>query len=196
MTDVDHAELKRLAEGATPGPWNNSGRSVDDFDAECMMRMEWIANGAADDDDDLNANVENDAAFIAAANPAVVLALLSEIEGLKAEVERWHSAYEIAHDQAMANGSALSALRTQAPDSWRPIDTAPKDGTELFLWCGRLKVGSWRVDEGFASKEPMWLDDSYDDFSCGFASTPIYPTHWMPLPAAPALRPQTAESGE
>lgn len=71
---------------------------------------------------------------------------------------------------------------------WLPIESAPKDGTEVFLWSrDRLVAGSWRVDEGFASKEPMWLDNSYDDFSCGFASTPLDPTHWMPLPPPPSV---------
>lgn len=176
MTAVDHAELKRLAEGATPGPWNNSGRSVDDFDAECMMRMEWIANGAADDDDDLNANVENDAAFIAAANPAVVLALLSEIEGLKAERDEARASRKIISGGAMDMGAMyasaceradeaerqLSALRTQAPDSWRP------EADELLC---------------------RWLGQSCDDDGVPElqAATRAF---------IKALRPQTAESGK
>jgi len=49
----------------------------------------------------------------------------------------------------------------------------------------RAVFGSWRVDEGFSSKEPMWLDESYDDYSCGFASNPLEPTYWMPIPPAP-----------
>lgn len=83
MTDR-YDELRAAAEAATPGPWNSSGHSVDDFDADCGMRMEWIPNGAEDDDDELNANREADAAFIALANPKTIKALLSERESLLA----------------------------------------------------------------------------------------------------------------
>lgn len=73
---------------------------------------------------------------------------------------------------------------------WRPIETAPKDGTQLMLWCpdrAAPMFGSFRVDEGLSGNdEPLWLDNSYDDFSCGYASCPLKPTHWMPLPAPPS----------
>lgn len=72
---------------------------------------------------------------------------------------------------------------------WQPIATAPKDGTNVLLWCHdyrKIEIGSFRVDGGFSdNEEPLWLDNSYDDFSCGYASVPLEPTHWMPLPAAP-----------
>jgi hypothetical protein len=61
------------------------------------------------------------------------------------------------------------------------MGAAPKDGTMLLLWShGRAEVGSWRKDEGFAdnSDEPLWLDNGYDDFSCGYASRPLMPTYW------------------
>ena len=90
-----------------------------------------------------------------------------------------------------ALSSLITRLRaaeaaTAAAGVWQDISTAPRDGTRVFLWAvsgdeGRVETGSWRVDEGFASKDEMWLDDSYDDFSCGFASNPLSPTHWRPL---------------
>ena len=78
---------------------------------------------------------------------------------------------------------------------WQLIETAPKDGTQILLWSpspfydsgGRVEIGSFRVDEGFSGDdEPQWLDNSYDDFSCDYASCPIEPTHWMPLPSGPS----------
>lgn len=79
------------------------------------------------------------------------------------------------------------------------MDSAPKDGTQLLLWCaGRdtPDVGSWRRDEGFhdnsdedfsGGTKELWLDNSYDDFSCGYASRPLTPTHWshINLPSTP-----------
>ena len=80
----------------------------------------------------------------------------------------------------------LYAALRPTDTGWRDIATAPRDGTDCILWDrNHARFGSWRVDEGFASKEPMWLDDSYDDYSSGFASNPLEPTHWMPLPPAP-----------
>lgn len=85
--------------------------------------------------------------------------------------------------RSMTAGSSI-------PSAWRGIETAPKDGSDLWLWdpkFRRAKVGSWREDGMMAERGEMWLDDSYDDFSCGLESCPLEPTHWMPLPSDPAL---------
>lgn len=66
----------------------------------------------------------------------------------------------------------------------------------VLLWTrhrvgdgGRVEIGNFRVDEGFTGHEELeWLDNSYDDFSTGYAANPLQPTHWMPLPAPPALK--------
>jgi hypothetical protein len=90
MTDADLDKLEALAKAATPGPWNDSGGSIDDFDAECTMRIEWIANGIPKDGekDAINANYRFDAAFIAAANPASILALIASARRDAEEIER------------------------------------------------------------------------------------------------------------
>ena len=83
--------------------------------------------------------------------------------------------------------AAIAAMRGE-PVGWQPIETAPKDGTEIFLHCPgstRPKIGSWRVDGLMSERGEMWLDDSYDDFSTSFESCPLDPTHWMPLPTPP-----------
>lgn len=72
---------------------------------------------------------------------------------------------------------------------WTPpwnynMEEAPRDGTILLLKTDMdyTSQGSWRVDEGFSgNKEPLWLDDSYDDYSCGYASTPLNPIAWKPI---------------
>ena len=88
---IDLDALEKLADEATPGPWNDSGHSIDDFDAECMMRMEWIVNGTPADgeEDAINANYRADAAFIAAANPTTIKALIAEVRNLRARAARW-----------------------------------------------------------------------------------------------------------
>ena len=71
--------------------------------------------------------------------------------------------------------------------SWQPIETAPKDGTLVILYGGYFGVslGSWREDDYLAERGEMWLDNSYDEYSTGFASWPLEPSHWMPLPPPP-----------
>jgi hypothetical protein len=85
MTENERADLRRLAEVATPGPWINSGQTYNN-DAE------WF-NNIHDVDHQLSmygqfgifAQHETDAEFICAARQAVP-ALLDEVDALRALV--------------------------------------------------------------------------------------------------------------
>ena len=81
--------------------------------------------------------------------------------------------------------------------SWLPMDTAPKDGTEILAWrkdCGRLLV-RWTCCDNFlsdAERNHMSEEDSakYDWFCADFVAGSRLdigeePTHWMPLPDEP-----------
>lgn len=62
---------------------------------------------------------------------------------------------------------------------WRPIESAPKDGTVILLH-GTYKDGSGQCSVALWSDGHGWVDDV--DFD------PLWhqnPTHWMPLPEAP-----------
>jgi uncharacterized C2H2 Zn-finger protein len=70
---------------------------------------------------------------------------------------------------------------------WRPIATAPKDGTEVLLYCpkrGTTVRGRWS-DERYANKpRPYWTHDR--ERIWGKLDTRAdQPTHWMPLPPPP-----------
>tara|TARA_R110002110_G_scaffold133494_5_gene315871 strand:+ start:694 stop:942 length:249 start_codon:yes stop_codon:yes gene_type:complete len=67
--------------------------------------------------------------------------------------------------------------------AWKLMDSAPKDGKQLLLFEeGDFYIGSWRVDEGYSGdKEPDWYDNSYDDFSTGYSSTPLSPEFWSEM---------------
>ncbi len=62
---------------------------------------------------------------------------------------------------------------------WQPIETAPKDGTDILLaahWRGERwlqGIGRWR-DERYQENTPGWGWTWYAS-----------PSHWMPLPNPP-----------
>ena len=61
---------------------------------------------------------------------------------------------------------------------WQPIETAPKDGTEILLFCdGPFK------DIGLC----YWRDDHVmTGWTWGLEQPFNFATHWMPLPAPPS----------
>jgi hypothetical protein len=87
----------------------------------------------------------------------------------------------------LAAAASLAAL-AQAPvaQGWQPIETAPKDGTEVLLWLqppyNSIEKarwfdlwGNWQIGE--------FPEDS--DEYCGIGSA--LPTHWMPIPTPPVI---------
>ena len=86
------------------------------------------------------------------------------------------SGYAVKFEDYCKLETELAALK--AENEWQPIETAPKDGTVVFVSLhdsnipqpARFAEGSW---------EHAW--DGYE-FS-GWDG----PTHWMPLPKQPAM---------
>lgn len=77
---TDHAELRRLAEAATPGPWEYQA-PLKILAADRTSIVLIALSHASYREDEANSRL------IAAANPKAILALLDEIDGLKAENE-------------------------------------------------------------------------------------------------------------
>lgn len=75
---------------------------------------------------------------------------------------------------------------------WQPIETAPKDGTEILL-CqatnadGKPITGtSWGI---FVQVAAWWEGDGWTVY-CSLVQEPslhFEPTHWMPLPTNPLI---------
>lgn len=78
--------------------------------------------------------------------------------------------------------------------TWRPIDTAPKDGSSVLLF-GPMKgeigpksqplimVGEWHKSSGYlraGEKDGEWLASTPNPYPAE-----IFPTHWMLLPGLP-----------
>lgn len=97
---TDHKELRRRAEAATPGPWDVGAGSItkkllgEDDNGDPTWLTKWIVSfyGPSCENQD---EAKNNAAFIAAANPQIVLSLLDEIDALKAENMRLTEANNI-----------------------------------------------------------------------------------------------------
>jgi hypothetical protein len=83
------------------------------------------------------------------------------------------------------HGTLVDAILAALPElaggsEWRPIETAPKDGSDVLLYCrcqhdGRAyapdrNVGWWEPAAGWWHARDGLIE----------------PTHWMPLPAPPA----------
>lgn len=60
---------------------------------------------------------------------------------------------------------------------WRPIETAPRDGTRCILYRKGLKI---KMGE-YVPKYWDWCVEGWKDTNGNFFT----PTHWMPLPEPP-----------
>lgn len=71
-------------------------------------------------------------------------------------------------------------------DKWQPIETAPKDGTEILACDVSGDLGAYHVEVVFWAVS--WGDDS-DTVGWGICDGQTRPpscfTHWMPLPEPP-----------
>jgi hypothetical protein len=64
----------------------------------------------------------------------------------------------------------LNEIAIAMPE-WRPIGTAPKDGTEILVWSNRGGVSCSKL------RNQTWV------FPGGFPG--VQPTHWLPIPKPP-----------
>ena len=76
MTDAEISALGAAARAATPGPWKAVGQCVADSDRYVLANCNTNFS---------KGQVVSNAAYIAAANPAVVLELIAELRQTKAE---------------------------------------------------------------------------------------------------------------
>ena len=73
-------------------------------------------------------------------------------------------------------------MTDSAPPDWRPIESAPKGGTEIIAVNYRnemyhLTFVRWVLRDGYVG----WI---------GRSGLLEHPTHWRPLPPPPASEPQ------
>ena len=82
--------------------------------------------------------------------------------------------------------SIRAALEAYEAAQWRPIETAPKDGTAIVVW------GQPQSTDDVHFSRPSAFTAYWDDMGGTFCLSGadwrgpfIHPTHWRPLPAPP-----------
>lgn len=101
-----------------------------------------------------------------------------------AEIER----LDRSADRDKGDGAAPLSRDGEAERGWRPIETAPKDGTRILL----IKVG-WDTYEGrLGHTNYVWWgvigywSEEWGNWNDGVEPSGLAdPTHWMPLPEPP-----------
>jgi hypothetical protein len=97
--------------------------------------------------------------------------------------------------------AALKAVPAASEVGWQPIESAPKDGTEILILAHGMAIqarycpGEWSEDTPISPAEyggALWV--AFDDaVQFEIEETPHGDlhgavTHWRPLPAPPALK--------
>lgn len=66
---------------------------------------------------------------------------------------------------------------------WQPIETAPRDGSDVLLTDG-VNIENCYYNKEYKCSEGWWVVSCSDNW--GFACVhEAQPTHWMPLPKPP-----------
>lgn len=131
--------------------------------------------------------------FLAPVEPAIVVilqALLAEVdaEEEKNATKQWLAMWKLAEDEndrlkmemEERDKLQITVEALTRANGWQDISTAPKDGTEILVYCPH---GFYVVQWGTADIDWWAVDDNkHGPFPLRGAA----PTHWMPLPPAPS----------
>lgn len=142
-------ELERLAKAATPGPWHSPGMGeVHDDANDCVIvDVCWREEGSLPDDSVGNGTQE-DADFIAAANPAVVLELVRRLREAEARVAELEA--ERAERERQEPIATVGWDRNFMGVVWHGKDM-PEKGVETLLYAAPPVTAPVRLtDEDFA----------------------------------------------
>lgn len=144
---------------------------IDNPCVRCQRRLEWGA--AQKENAELRASLKLMehkviTCGVAATHPDAALTL-------RADYMKWNSPQAEAVRALRADRDELRAERERT--AWQPIDTAPKDGTEILALCrAPARDGDYYEAVRYLTDAPCWVTRE------GWMR---HPTHWMPLPAGP-----------
>ncbi|UMV04851.1 ead/Ea22-like family protein [Shigella flexneri] len=187
MSEIDYQALRDKAEKATCGEWSieYGDGSFDGDDALIhreaagyipICRIEG-AHPESGFDEGFQMEQQANAEFIAAANPATVLALLGELEAAKKRIAELEA--ELVSQTYKLNELSGNSLVT--PDGWISCsERMPKETGDIIVVSDGIVMSgiSYSRRDGFYIAALEYDDDE-----------PIGGvTHWMPLPEPPRLK--------
>jgi hypothetical protein len=110
-------------------------------------------------------------------------------QAAKAAIDDYYDGDSLRYDEiGRIYRAMLSAVPPVQPEEgWRPIETAPRDGTEIDLWGYWPENDRWKrtADAWWDSAENCWRLDQYRHEGM-YVHRPRF-THWQPLPVPPVL---------
>ncbi|GDJ66719.1 ead/Ea22-like family protein [Escherichia coli] len=187
MNKIDYQALREAAEKATCGVWSLE-YGEERFDAgDALIHREVVgylpicriegAHPESGFDEDFQMEQQANAEFIAAANPATVLALLGELETAKKRIAELE-AEPVSQTYKL---NELSGNSPVTPDGWISCsERMPKETGDIIVVSDGIVMSgiSYSRRDGFYIAALEYDDDE-----------PIGGvTHWMPLPEPPRLK--------
>ena len=138
MSEINYQALREAAENATPGEW-----CTDDYHgviADAGLNANYYIASCSGPDNRANKR------FIAAANPATVLALLGELETAKKRIAELE-AEPVSQTYKL---NELSGNYPATPDSWISCSERMPDDKQ-YVWCWGKSYGWTECDtfEGY-----------------------------------------------
>ncbi len=184
MSKIDYQALREKAEKATCGEWSleyGEGR----FDGDDALihreaagyipicRIEG-AHPESGFDEDFQMEQQANAEFIAAANPATVLALLDELERNQQYIKRRDQKNEdialtvgklrVELEEVKQHAEELSETKA-VRNQWRP-DICPITGRAFFMWIEHPTLGNVPTYGGPLDSYTIPTKDGDGEFSC------------------------------
>ena len=112
----------------------------------------------------------------ARAQARIIESLQQQRAHLNAQRDQWIEARNTLESERAANATLTEELAAsrerEARMQWRPIETAPRDGTMVLLAGGLAAPSDWRIKVGYWASE----DGAWYIFGGSWR-----PTRWMPL---------------
>ncbi|HBD1511148.1 TPA: ead/Ea22-like family protein [Escherichia coli] len=182
MTNINYQALREAAEKATCGEWSlEYGESRFDGDDALIHRevAGYIpicriegAHPESGFDEDFQMEQQANAEFIAAANPATVLALLGELEAAKKRIAELE-AEPVSQTCKLNEPSGNSPV---TPDGWISCSERMPSEEDVLVYCSDTKEQMVGFHKGKGLFQFFYMNG---------VEGVCEPSHWMPLPEPP-----------
>lgn len=98
--------------------------------------------------------------------------------GCDPDSSAWNPKREADVQHILATSLDARSLDVTVTEDWQPIETAPKDGTEILVYEPNFEHAAIYVCK---YDDPVWIEAGGECYATW------QPTHWMPLPKAPHI---------